>query len=264
MIKDWNKSMTLNNMNEPWNLRTVETREADTLPLFIIFCEDKVSEPIYFKYFETSLIKVNLIGDQKSKLENVNKAISDCIEKGFMEHGNGVYKLKVENTQIWCVFDRDVDNKKKNQVESNTSFTHSIKMADDSGLKVAWSNDAFELWILLHFEDVDATIDENKNRKTYYNRLTDIFRNLPNPNEDLIKALAYHGFSYKGTLKSENNFRNIVRNEIVGKTNEAIARAKTLMLKYESNPPKPHHEKSPCTMVYLLVEELLRLGKKDI
>ena len=41
-------------MKEPWNIKEDDTRTADSLPIFIIFCEDEVSEPIYFKYFEAA------------------------------------------------------------------------------------------------------------------------------------------------------------------------------------------------------------------
>ena len=43
-------------MDEPWNIKKEDTRQADSKPNFIIFCEDEVSEPIYFKYFETEKI----------------------------------------------------------------------------------------------------------------------------------------------------------------------------------------------------------------
>ena len=52
-------------MEEPWNLKEDDSRTADSLPTFVIFCEDEVSESTYLKYFETSLIKVNLIERQK-------------------------------------------------------------------------------------------------------------------------------------------------------------------------------------------------------
>ena len=74
------------------------------------------------------------------------------------------------------------------------------------------------------------------------------------------KAHHYHNFNYKKNLKSETNFRNIVRSLIVGKTKDAINRAKMLDESYSTN-TKPS-EKAPCTKVYLLVEELLHYGQK--
>ena len=218
--------------------------------------------PIYFKYFETSKIKVNPIPNQKSKIDNVFKAICYCKDNGLMEIIDGLPYLQCDNTQVWCVFDRDIEENVSENLKGNTSFDESIETAKARGFNVAWSNDAFELWILLHFEDVDFN-SINKNRKVFYDRLTELFKSIPNPNIDLAKALNHSSFNYKQDCKSENNFRNIVRSEIVSKTKDAIARAKSLD-ELHSNPSKPHHEKSPCTMVHKLVEELIRLGGKEI
>jgi len=249
-------------MTDPWKIKTEDVRQADSLPTFIIFCEDEVSEPVYFKYFETTLIKVNPIKGQRSKTENVLKAITHCITKGLMEYTDGIPKLSTQDTHVWCVYDRDctIENK---QIEENTSFNAALETAKLSDIKVAWSNDAFELWVLLHFEDVDPNLESNKSRKTYYDRLTDIFKNLPNPNEDLVKALQYGGFNYKQSLKSTNNFRNIVRNEITANTKIAIDRAKILEA-FHANATLPPHEIAPCTKVHHLIEELIHYGKKGV
>jgi hypothetical protein len=250
-------------MTEPWNIKTEDTRQADTLPTFIIFCEDETSEPIYFKYFETSKIKVNPIKGQKSKIDNVVNAIHYCENNGLMEQKEGLLRLQSDETQVWCVFDRDIEASISEIQKQNISFDESIETAKMKGFKVAWSNDAFELWILLHFEDIDVSDEIFKSRKTYYERLTEIFKSLPHPNEDLVKAQRHASFNYKKDLKSENNFRNITRKEIVDKTNDAIQRAKALEA-YHNTEMKPNHEKSPCTLVYHLVEDLISLGGKKV
>lgn len=249
-------------MNQPWNLRKDDKRQADNLPTFIIVCEDEVSEPLYFKYFETDLIKINTIENQKSKMTNVLNAIKHCLGEDIMEYNaDSRARLKRNDIQIWCVFDRDKGDN-SNLVKDDVDFNLSINTAQASGINVAWSNDAFELWVLLHFEEIEIN-DDNKKRDIYYKRLTDIFKKLPNPNEDLIKALNHSSFNYKQDLKHRNNFRNIVRNEIIPKTQEAINRAKALD-KHFSASSLPYHQKAPCTMVYKLVEELIRLGNKNI
>lgn len=248
-------------MTDPWNLRQDDTRLADSLPTFIIFCEDEVSEPIYFKYFETSVIKVNTVDGQKSKIHNVIKAITHCIDEKLMEQNNGEPVLKSTDTQVWCVFDRDTEEDAGKVKLGDTEFNVAIETAAKRGIKVAWSNDSFELWILLHFEDVTPEKTENKSRITYYERLTILFKSLTTGNPDLTKALASAGFNYKRDLKHRTNFRNIVRAEIVTKTNQAIARAKVLE-QHHQNSPKLHSEKKPCTTVHHLVEELLKLGGK--
>lgn len=250
-------------MNEPWNIKSDDSRKADSKPNFIIFCEDEVSEFHYFKYFETPKIQVNTIKKQKSKMDNVFNAINYCEKNGLMEYLNGLLCLQCEETQVWCVYDRDIEENQSEINKSNTSFDESIETAKNKGFKVAWSNDAFELWILLHFEEIDFENTQFKNRKKYYERLSEIFRTLQNPNNDLIKALNHNSFSYKKDLKSENNFRNIVRPEIVGKTKIAIERAKKLEEHFRS-PNIPNHDKAPCTLVHHLIEELIRTGGKKI
>lgn len=239
-------------MIEPWNIKKEDTRKADSLPTFIIFCEDEVSEPIYFQYFETSRIKVNPIKNQKSKIDNVFKAICYCEKNGLMESKDGLLCLQSDLAQVWCVFDRDIESNDSEIQKGNISFDESIETAINKGFKVAWSNDAFELWVLLHFEDVDLANENFKQRKTYYDKLTDIFKSAANPNQDLVDALKHQSFSYKQDFKHENNFRNIVRNEIIGKTKEAIIRAVHLE-EYHATVNIHNHDKSPCTMVHHLV-----------
>lgn len=100
----------------------------------------------------------------------------------------------------------------------------------------------------MHFKEASQT-----ERVEVYDKLTEIFRALPEPNEDLIKALQYHNFNYKESLKSKTNFR-------IDKTTEALERAEALDESFPKN-TKPS-EKAPCTKVYLLVKELLHYGQK--
>jgi hypothetical protein len=250
-------------MSNPWEIKQSDERIADSLPTFIIFCEDEVCEPIYFKFFETSKIKVNPIRNQKSMMDNVVNAICHCQENDLLEKTKDKLCVCRDGNQVWCVFDRDFEETEQKQIRGNVLFDESIKTAESNGIRLAWSNDAFELWILLHFEAIDFSDPENKKRQKYYDRLTDIFRNLTNPNADLLKVLRYAGYNYKENLKSENNFRNIVRTEIVKNTKIAIERAKDLESKY-AQLSISNHEKSPFTLVHYLVEELIKYGGKEI
>ena len=245
-------------MDEPWKLKESDTREKDTLITFIIFCEDKVSEPVYLKYFETSKIKINFAKDKKNMMKNVLDAITHCKENGLIKCEKDNCFMVNENTQVWCVFDRDKEDTPQKISKGNTEFNESIITAKRNGIKVAWSNDSFELWILLHFEDILIT-QENENRKKYYNRLTEIFNSIENPNEDLRKVKQYPDWSYKSSLKSENNFRNIVRNEIISNVYLAIERAKKLEEHFDKTDLQ-NHEKSPYTLMHHLVEELIDKG----
>jgi len=249
---------------EPWNIKEDDTRTSDSLPTFIIFCEDNVSEPIYFKYFETNSIKVNAIGAQFSKDKNVIGTISHCTKEGIFNEVDGRINQNPDDLQVWCVYDRDKEGDPEMERLGNTKFDTSIRIADASGINVAWSNDSFELWILLHFEDVDVNNPDCSYRRYYYDRLTDIFRNLQNPCQDLISLVARQNFNYKQDMKHANNFRNIVRAEIVGKTVKAISRAVLLDEHHSNQVAKALHQVSPFTKIHKLVEELIRLGGKEI
>ena len=50
--------------------------------------------------------------------------------------------------RVWVVFDRDDFN----------DFNEAIALAERKGYKAAWSNEAFELWYLLHFIYLDTAI----------------------------------------------------------------------------------------------------------
>lgn len=251
---------------EPWNIRSDDQRTADGLPTFIIFCEDETSEPIYFKYFETAKIKVNVVEGQKSNFDNVVNAIAHCKTTGLIQTIEGAEKIITEDTRVWCVFDFDEDSNAEADKKARHAikFDESIAIAEDKGIQVAWSNDCFELWVLLHFEDLNGDDPANKQRDTFYNRLTEIFKNRPNPNEDLVKALKYQKFAYKTELKRESNFRSIVREAMIPNTAVAIERARALIKFHLDNKRGKPSEKSPCTLIYLLVEELIKLGGKQV
>ncbi len=249
-------------MSNPWDLKTDDSRSSDDLYTFIIFCEDEVSEYFYFKWFETSLIKINVINKQKSMLSNVTKAITYCHSNEILSFKEGKYFLESEGIEIWCVFDRDKESNPVLIEEKNNEFNLSIKTAHDNQMKVAWSNDAFELWILLHLMEINHDEAESSKRFYYYDQLTNHYKNHPNPNTDLMKALTHPSFNYKKDMKHRDNFNNIVRSEILPFTNIAIERAKKLNDKHKDK--VNYYEKHPCTLVYELVESLMLKGKKEL
>lgn len=250
------------NSNKPWELKVDSERELDNLYTFIIFCEDEVSEYIYFKWFETSDIKINIINKQKSMMSNVVKAIHYCENNQILTVNNGKYSLELDGIEVWCVYDRDIETDAALVQEKNIEFNISIQTAQDTGINVAWSNDAFELWILLHFKQLNPEDLDVKHRDYYYQELTQIFKDLPNPNIDLQKALSHSSFNYKKDLKQKNNFKDIVRPLILPNTNIAIQRAKEL---HEYHMVKQnHYEKKPCTLVYSLIERIIEKGGRDV
>ena len=104
---------------------------------FLIVCEGEKTEPNYFKRFPKRIGKVvydiQFDGGGISTLKVVEKAI-ELRDKS-----------KQKYDRIWAVFDRD-------SFQPN-SFNSAILKAAANGIECAWSNQAFELWYLLHFHN---------------------------------------------------------------------------------------------------------------
>lgn len=56
-----------------------------------------------------------------------------------------------EANQVWCVFDIDYTYKDKRLIPA-------LKQAEESGVKIAYSNVAFEVWLISHFEKCKTTL----------------------------------------------------------------------------------------------------------
>lgn len=181
--------------------RKVATR--DIIERFLIVCEGDKTEPNYFRCFRVpkDVIDVRGFGYNPSKL--VEKA------KEFKAQG--------DYDQVWCVFDRDDFPKQ--------DFNNAIASAESAGFKVAYSNEAFELWYVLHFEFLNTGIP----RKDYISKLDILLRK-------------------KYTKNSGTIYEDIENLQPI-----AIRNAKTLLNQYAPQNPESDN---PSTTVYLLVEAL--------
>lgn len=182
---------------EPWNIKPDDTRAINSKKTFIIFCEDGAVEPAYFKLFESEHLQISAIGNKNQHHVQVDYATeyfraSDLLE--ITETGKEVLKID-EGAQVWCVFDRD-----KNEGDNkDTAFNDSITNAESKGIRTAWSNDDFELWILLHFEDVNPKNQAYLHREKYYSRLTEILKSSYRSN----KLFQNPKFDYYSAMKNK-------------------------------------------------------------
>ncbi len=236
---------------EPWEVKMDDNRKVDSKKVFIIFCEDGAVEPAYFDTFKRDDIHISAFGNTKQHHAQVDYATEYFRKNDLIEVNNvGDEVLKIDDGgQVWCVFDRD----KEPNDGKDTAFNDSIKAANSKGIKTAWSNDDFELWILLHFEDVDAQNFEYLNRTKYYERLTEILKQSM-PDE---KVFQNPKFDYYSTMKSKKNFIRYTFQLMKKNLAVAIARAEKLEALHAINPPKATHLHCPCTKVHLLVKELI-------
>lgn len=240
---------------EAWDLLPEVERSEDSKILYIIYCEDEVSEPIYFRSFIGDSVFVTAIENQKAKKQNLVNAINDCVkEKRVIFHENKYKIIEGLQDRIWCVYDRDVECEQWEEAKAtdHLEFTTAITSALDIGFNVAWSNDAFELWILLHFEDINPGVTVHRNY--IYDRLTVIFRNLDTANLYALNPK----FNYKETFKKKRAFLEYVLPYLKdeGRRTKAIERAQELDAYFEAK-GLPYHQRNPCTKIYDLVKSLL-------
>lgn len=244
-------------MPEPWDLTTDDERKEENITTFLIFCEDQNDEPFYFRSFEApGKLKINCIPNQKKAKLNLINTINYCHQKGLMDCSNHTYKVKDGVMEhIWCVYDRDMEHADLTQIlaKDDINFTSSINAATTAGINVGWSNDAFELWILLHFEKVvpGAKI----HRDEIYERLTELFKKEPAVATRFSVALANGKFGYKTHLKERTAFLTLVLPVLKPKVGEAIKNAKELDVNFAHT--IPYHDCNPCTKVYNLTERLI-------
>lgn len=237
----------MENSKKPWKQRPDDTRTEDKRPTFIIFTEDAMSEKLYFESFQTEKLKINVVEDQKSKMGSIFRAIRHREEKKEFDEG----------IHIWCVFDRDFNGNPDELNLEEISFDESLRTAEGHNIKVAWSNDCFELWILLHYEDINHT--EQLLRDKYYERLTKIMEADVELSKNFSKAIDAGHYNYKECFKRESNFKNHILPILQDKTRRttAIERAEELE-KYHATRNVVPHEMCPCTMVHDLVKKLLQ------
>lgn len=194
--------------------RDNKTNKKEQLPIILIVCEGERTEPNYFNRFEVTNIKIEPrgIGDNTIRL----------VEYAIEESQNNDYD------QVWCVFDKDSFPK--------DNFNRAVQLAQNNDFGIAYSNESFELWYILHFEFLNSQIT----RDQYIKKLNDIFKS---------KKLEGFPDSYK---KNDPNIYRILKPY----QDTALKNAKNLSKDYESELTPSPATQFPVTYVYKLVEEL--------
>ncbi len=174
---------------------------------FLVVCEGEKTEPNYFKRFP---LPPDSIVDVRGFGANTVSLVIEALR----------LKSEAKYHQVWCVFDRDLF--------PPGNFNAALQKAEANDVRVAYSNKAFELWYVLHFDYLDTGI----NRSDY---ITCLDGKL--------------GHEYQ--KNSETIYDEIYTRQAV-----AIRNAKKLLAQYR--PPNPVAD-NPSTTVHLLVEQLNRL-----
>src|SRR5256885_1037724 len=129
--------------NKPWAQfitgRTASaTRERRRV---LIVCEDSKSSSFYFESFpvDEQRIEISVHGTGM----NTDSLVEEAVRKMERAARNGQ-----RYSDVWCVFDRD------NFPLHN--YSRAFQLAKSNKIKVAWANEAFELWYLLHYGYLDT------------------------------------------------------------------------------------------------------------
>lgn len=186
--------------------RITNTREL--VQRFLIICEGEKTEPSYFKAFQVpGKVKIAVKGIGYNTVTLVQEAI----------------KLKSKHyDQVWCVFDKDSF--------SPEQFNQAIFLAEQHAICVAYSNEAFELWFVLHF----CLVVTGVTRKRYIDILTDRLN------------------------KKYDKCSNTMYYDLLSRQDDAIKNATRLLAECSGQSPS---ECNPSTTVHLLVQELNKYTK---
>lgn len=207
--------------NKPWlkvvgvTKYKIETKEKNKT--FLIVTEGQTEE-LYFKSFPviTATIKPVPLGCSKTTLVSCTKAI--------------VADEKYD--EVWCVFDMDIKHDDAGQLED---FNNAVQSALDAGFKCAYSNDAFELWFILHYQ----YLDQEHNRIFFFEKLREFWKiNYVKQGKTIVFAKTIY---------------SILQNDPRSSQAKAITNARKL---FRSQKHKSYHLQNPVTLVYKLVEEL--------
>lgn len=201
----------------------------------LIACEDENTEPYYFeKYkqrFEDIWPKETLflrpIGTGRNSLGVVKRAIEE--REVLASEAN-----RTTIDQTWAVFDKDDLDKTEG---NRRNFIEAFELGKREDVKIAYSNECFELWLLLHLEDVDK---ENAiPRKDIYYRL-----------QIALESVCGEEFIYD---HGDGKVVDLVLE--YGDKDAAVRRAEELCSFHSQLGHQPI-DANPNTMVHILVKEL--------
>ncbi|MDP8267198.1 MAG: RloB family protein [Candidatus Tenebribacter davisii] len=214
-------------------------QEKEYLNSILIVCEGEKTEPNYFKSFQVSGVKVEVRGTGNSNITLVNDALEI-----WKEYAKDDKYFEV----IWCVFDRDSFS----QQNYNQAFTmieneqnklnreYGKKVNRDIKLKIAYSNQAFELWYLLHYDYHVNGINRSRYKEILTKKMGHKYKKNDAGMYDFLQRLTEETNGRKGQDFAINNARKL----------RALHGAANC------------HNYNPSTSVDLLVEELNQHLKK--
>lgn len=199
---------------------------------YLIVCEGEKTEPNYFKSLKENLpqgvlnvCEFKILGTGNNTNSLVKKAMD--LRKKWEEDTSRIID------KLWVVFDKDSF--------TSQSFNSAIQtcIANKPLVDAAWSNEAFELWYLLHFHFYNTAISRSQYKKLI---------------EENLKEKGLSDFKYE---KNSPEMYEILSK--YGNINDAKRNAERLEKDNDGTFDFANH--NPCTKVHHLVFELLNLDR---
>lgn len=145
--------------------------------------------------------------------------------------------LKITDAnQIWCVFDVD-------STILEGTFAKAITLAKENNIQIAFSNVAFEVWLLSHYDKVE----KNMNAQSLFNAMNKLLKN-----------------KLKLNIPYEKADKNLLEKYFLPRLDDATTNAKIVHQKrikehqqnFGDNTNYPIWKWNSCTTVYRLIEAL--------
>ncbi len=200
--------------------------------LFLIVCEDQKTEPAYFNQFKVQIPEKTIY----LKTVGTGRDPKGVVEASLLEKEKLEIQARMEVDKVWVVFDKDDADENATKIQK---FEDAFAIAERNKLQIAFSNEVFELWFLLHLTDVDSTVALP--RKTIYDLLQEKIRKNKN----------FTNFEYQ---HGNVNIVEIISK--IGNQNKAIQRSEKLL---QSQMHKKPIEANPSTKVHIFVKTLIDL-----
>ncbi len=224
--------------------RVNEKKRLKQYSTHLIYAEGSETEPLYIENIKNIL-------DKDSNFLSSNILIETIPESGgantlsLIEYAEKDVKKRLKNNErisyVWIFYDKDsfpksnFDNaKNKIEAKNKKEFVNSDNdYVDENEIRweACWSNECFEIWVLLHFNYIESALSRKRGNKN---------DNLINMiNENLEKSGC--NFSYE---KNNKNIYNLLNQ--YGDVSKAIKYAKRLEEK--------NGTQNPSTGVYKFLE----------
>jgi hypothetical protein len=199
---------------------------------FLIVCEGEETEPNYFESLKDDLPK-GVLDVCDVKIKGTGNNTASLVRKAMNLRKKWETELNKPIDKLWIVFDKDSF--------SDQSFNSAIQtcLANNPDVDCAWTNEAFELWYLLHFHYYNTGIS----RKQYQTLI-----------EENFKKKGLNDYTYK-----KNSVEMYSLLKTYASRESAIRNAMNLVKIYTGQ--QNYSSQNPCTMVHKLVAELFGLEK---